>query len=98
MRSHLSECLEKGEFSLFPSIHASIKRKQTKSINYLGLLGTYCACRKPFFEENTEEDKENFMIVCWKCRQWYHKKCKRVHSRFFKDEKKEVLSKCAACK
>ena len=61
-RNHLSECLKKGEFSLFPLT----KRKQRKSKNYLGLLVIYCTCRKPFFEEDTKEDKGNFMIVCSK--------------------------------
>ena len=40
MRSHLSECLKKGEFTLFPST----RRKQRKSKNYLGLLDIYCTC------------------------------------------------------
>ena len=51
MRSHLSECLKKEDFFLFPST----KRKQIKTNTYLRLLDIYCPCRKPFFEENTEK-------------------------------------------
>ena len=52
------------------------------------ILDIYCACRKPFFEEDTDEDKENFVIGCSKCGECYQKECEQVHSQFFKDEKK----------
>ena len=41
--------------------------------------------------EVTEEDKENFVIVCSKCGECYHKKCEQVHSQFFKDEKRSFF-------
>ena len=87
MSCHLSECLKKGEFFLLPST----KRKQRKSKNYLELFDIYCTCRKSFFEEDTQEDKGNFMIVCSKCGEGCHKKCEKVHSQSFKDEKKQFF-------
>ena len=64
MRSHLSECLKKEEFFLFPST----KRKQIKTNNYLGLLDIYYPCRKPFFEENTEKRQRelyDYFLEVW---------------------------------
>ena len=79
MRSHLSEYLTKGEFSL---LNFNVKKiKEIKDL--LALLDILCTCWKPFFEEVTEEDNENFMIVWSKCGEWYHKKCKKVPSQFF---------------
>ena len=73
-------------------------KKKTNEIK--GLFGTpryMLYLPKVFFEEDTEEDKGNFMIVCSKYRKWYHKKCEKVHTQFSK-MKKVILWKCATCK
>ena len=87
MKSHLSQCFKKREFSLFPST----ERKQIKSKNYLESLSIYCTCQKLFFKKDMEEDKRIFMIVCSKCGKWYHEKCEKILSQFFKDEKKHLF-------
>ena len=70
------------------------KKTQRKSKNYFRLLDIYCTCQKPFFEEDTEEDEENFVIVCSKRGDWYRKKCDKYILNFSKMKRSSSLEIC----
>jgi len=63
MRTHLRQCLEKGEMEMFP---VSRKRRMKKSlVKSTEEIPVYCKCRMP-------ELPGDHMIECTACKEWYH--------------------------
>ena len=62
LRSHLVNCLEDGEFTMFP-FDVNIRQKRIKSQK----IRVYCKCRRP-------RDASS-MIKCHNCSEWYHSQC-----------------------
>ena len=64
MRSHLFQCLENQNITLFPVMRA--RRNKGNVIKAAQVVPVYCSCRMPETGE---------MIVCTKCNEWYHMQC-----------------------
>ena len=62
MRSHLIECLEKKQFTMFP---IRKERRQGSKIKASEIVPVHCICRMP-------EIKQASMIQCSHCKLWYH--------------------------
>ena len=65
LRNHLHQCLEKREFTEFPSQPRKIKQ----FCNPVMMIPVYCECRQP--------EKEN-MVQCDQCQEWFHDECVTV--------------------
>ena len=85
-------CLKQGK--LVPFLQSTGTRKKSKQS--LTLIDVYCKCRAAFFEIHTDENPGLYMIECTVCKEWFHKKCQRVHNICFRDHKK--VWKCSFCK
>ncbi len=64
MRSHLIECLEKQQFTMFP---VKKERRQARKVKGKETIPLHCVCRMPMI-------KEAPMIQCSHCKKWYHGK------------------------
>ena len=62
MRFHFLTCLKNEVFSRFPR---STKRSKVCALAIL-FVDVYCICRRPFFENEVEEDPKMFMGNCRK--------------------------------
>ena len=63
MRSHLEECFEKEELSLFLQSSVPVKKSRLKHV----FVKVYCFCKRPECYDN--------MIECEGCSTWFHFKC-----------------------
>ena len=71
MRNHLTTCIEKNKLEQFPL--AKQRRAIVKPVK-TECYDIYCTCRMPYEERDTIER----MIMCFKCREWYHDTCVKV--------------------
>jgi len=62
MRTHLIECLEKKQFTMFP---IRKERRQGSKIKATQTVPVHCICRMPYI-------KQASMIQCSHCKLWYH--------------------------
>ena len=63
MRSHLEECFEKEELSLFPPSPVPVKRSRLRHL----FVKVYCFCKRP--------ESYDDMVECEGCSTWFHFKC-----------------------
>jgi hypothetical protein len=75
MRSHLNCCFSEGELSAFPVSMFKINRRQVVRTKTLSL---FCLCR-------TINVKSKPMIMCNKCKSWWHPECIGMHQSTFDD-------------
>ena len=68
MRRHFLACIDNGEMKEFPT--ARIRRPITNPAK-IDEITVYCTCRMPFNEQEAGEK----MIMCYKCREWFHDTC-----------------------
>ena len=94
MRLHLLRCLEQGEMKPFPSTLKRVKRCR----QIMSYIGIYCVCRRPFYEEDLEEDKGLFMACCCSCEEWFHRRCEKIPVAVFKDDQETRKWRCSSCR
>ena len=63
MRSHLEECFEKEELSLFSPSLVPVKRSRLRHL----FVKVYCFCKRP--------ESYDDMVECEGCSTWFHFKC-----------------------
>ena len=68
MRRHFLACIDNGEMKAFPT--ARIRRRVTNPVK-IDEITVYCTCRMPF----NEQEAGKTMIMCYKCREWFHDTC-----------------------
>ena len=83
MRTHLYNCLRKGELTMFPITKQRAPRKVVISND---TIPVYCDCRMP---------EDNRMIQCSECEQWYHTYCVDIPKAALEDSKEPwYCNKC----
>ena len=81
MRQHVINCFGIGHMSLFPTHgHRNPQQHTTETISI------YCICR--LIAEGT-------MIQCFSCKEWFHKSCVSVPSKFIHNKK--LVWNCQSC-
>ena len=88
MRNHLHQCLQVGKISEFPSHKIPQKKSIILSQIHVPL---YCICRLP-------DNKEERMISCKICKQWFHQTCLSVTAQVFQDSTLSSEWACNKCK
>ena len=86
LRSHLVECFNKRQMSEFPAV---ILSELVLNGNFIR-VPVYCVCRLP-------DNKQERMICCINCNEWYHQTCLSVSRSVFEDKNlsyKWICSKC----
>ena len=63
MRSHLEECFEKEELTLFPPSSVPVKRSRLRHL----FVKVNCFCKRP--------ESYDDMVECEGCSTWFHFKC-----------------------
>ena len=82
MRSHLASCFSNQRMSPFPGSQCQISTEVKRPLH----LPLYCSCRMP-------ENKMG-MAQCTRCREWFHRQCKKIPSAVFS---KSTSWHCDAC-
>ena len=73
MRPHLIKCLDAGHFVPFPTeCQCTVRGKVVRTVPFQ----LYCVCRMSYV-------KSDPMILCRKCKQWWHKACGEVSDASF---------------
>ena len=76
MRQHLVNCLEKEMMYPFPK--QDITKRVLKCKKNQLLLSIYCSCRSV-----CQYERENPMVECMKCYEWFHQKCEKIPRKVF---------------
>ena len=82
MRSHLLQCIEKGEMKPFPASSGREHKQPAKEV-----IPIYCTCR--LIDDGTR------MIECAQCREWYHVGCVDVEKKYITKLKLDWF--CESC-
>ena len=90
MRDHLRKCLKNQVFTTFPTVEnipsPTVVQFSTTSSNVD--MPIYCVCRMPYH-------KDENMVECSKCKNWYHKQCENIPETVIDNIKtKWYCSKC----
>ena len=91
MRFHFLTSLRNGVFSPFPRI----TERGKDSASTILFADLYCICRRPFFEDEVEEDPKMFMANCSKCNEWYYRKCVTIPKNIFESSRLDWV--CSYC-
>ena len=83
MCQHLCKCFNEGLFQSFPRTEQRIQRCKGTNVSF----PIYCSCRLP-------DNKKEKMVLCTKCKDWYHISCANIPKRFVGTDK---LWNCSMC-
>ena len=92
LRSHLINCFKDGFLTVFPRSEKRARRCKATSIT----RNVYCTCRRSYFDEDSERH-ENFMVMCSKCSEWFHKGCLKIPSKIFRYDELAASWICCKC-
>ena len=88
MRQHLVNCLEKEMMYPFPK--QDITKRVLKCQKNQLLLSIYCSCRSV-----CQYERENPMVECMKCYEWFHQKCEKIPRKVFANKAANFF--CKGC-
>ena len=88
MRQNLVNCFEKEMMYPFPKQDSTKRVLKCKKIQLL--LSIYCSCHSV-----CQYERENPMVECMTCYEWFHQKCEKIPSKVFTNKAANFF--CKGC-
>ena len=91
MRSHLMNCFNRQQMSLFPAADRQQRSHRQRFIS-TQTVPVYCVCRLPW---NKHDFKRGPLVCCSVCGEWFHHMCLGIDQKIFNDQSSIFI--CKVC-